>query len=295
MTITLTEAIDEFRKHMQRRGFATTSQQRYDRELCRFAKYTEASTPLDEVTSQRVQEFLDSFDRHAPSTVDLEFTILSSFFRHMVKREFITTDPMQKLERPKVPALRDRKRTRVTQEQVEMLLAACETWPEKMAVYSLAYLGLRRSALARARWGDVDGKARTISVLEKGGKRREKPIPDALWRVWTQYAIERGPVAPEDWLVPNRRDTGRRDERSNRVVWYLVKDVAKRADIEVHCHAFRSAFAVQFLRENPQHFDLCRQLLGHASMNTTVGYQDELEAERLREHVGGLSYRKGAA
>lgn len=290
MSTTLREAITAFKGDMRRRMLSDNAQDRYGRELDRFAAHAGERTPVVEIGPGVCRSWLDTFDNHEPSTVALEATIMSSFFRHLVLDEVIDANPMDKVRRPKVPQLRDRKRVRITGEQVATMLEACETWPERMCLYSLAYLGVRRTALANLRWRDVDGKQWTATFREKGAKRIEKPIPHELRKVWTRYAIECGPLHPDDFVVPNRKPLGHRGDRSPRVVYCIVRDVADRCGIKAHVHAFRAAFAVQFLESKPDQLEALRNLMGHASMQTTLGYADGVDTGRLMREVVDLSF-----
>lgn len=295
---TIDDAISMFTGEMRRGQWTENAQQRYSNELKRFAKHVGGSMPVTLIGTDQARSFLDTFDNHAASTVALEHTILSSAFKFWVLNDIVEMNPMVKIKRPKVPALRDRVRVRITSAQVETMLAACRTWSEKLCLHTLAYMGVRRTALANLRWKDVDGKRWLATFAEKGRKRISKPIPHELRKVYTAYALHRSaegrPIDPEEWVVPNKRPPSQLVSRSPRIVYVLVVDVAKRCNIKAHVHAFRAAFAVHFLRNNPANLEALRQLMGHTSISTTQGYLDEMEGEDAMRVVESLAYGSAA-
>lgn len=297
--VTLGDAINAFANEMRMSMWTPNAQDRYSRELWRFAKHVGADLRIDSMGVEEARSFLGTFDNHAPSTVALEHTILSSFYKFLVLNDYAPVNPMDKIRRPKVPPLRDRVRTRISSAQVTALLNACITWSERLCLNTLAFLGVRRTALANLRWKDVDGKRWTATFAEKGRKVIAKPVPHELRRLFTVYAIERSqdgkPIDPQEWVVPNRRPMSQMVTRSPRIIYNIVKDVAKRCEITAHVHSFRAAFAVHFLRTNPAQIESLRQLMGHGSINTTQGYLDELESEDAMRVVESMTYGSVAA
>lgn len=287
----LDEAAQLYAGERRRAQFSANGDERYGREIERFIAHVGGAMPVTSVGPAECRSYIDTFDNHAPATVALEHTILSSFFRFLALDDVIEVSPMLKVRRPRVPAAKDRKRTRISSAEVGKLLAACETWPERMCLNTLALTGVRRTALSNLRWADVDGTQWTATFVEKGSKRITKPVPVDLRRVWTRYAIALGPFSPEEWVVPNRGRVRSIERRSSRVIYCIVKDVASRVGIACHVHSFRAAFAVHFLRNNPANLEALRQILGHANIATTQGYLTELEGQDAMGVVKDLTFR----
>jgi integrase len=215
---------------------------------------------------------------------------LASFWRFLVRNDYSPASPLVKIKRPKVVPIRYRKRVRFTTAQMQEMLDACETWPERLCLHTLAHTGLRRTALAMARWGDLDGKAWTLEVIEKGEKTRKIPVPKALRKLYMEYWNEHPDLQPEHWIVPSR-DGRHRPARSCRVVYSLVKGVAGRCGIEAHAHAFRAGFAIWFLEHYPNSILTLSSLLGHSSVAVTqasyaTDFADRLAAESVID-LGG--------
>lgn len=281
------EAIRRYDGEMRRLGFTMNTRVRYGRELQRFGEFIHP-TKMEAATTDQCRDFLDEFADCKPATVALENTILRGFFEWLVDDEVIDRNPMQRVRRPKVPPLADREVVTITTHDVEAMLAACETWPEKLCIGVLAYTGARRNAAANLRWRDVDLRRGVVTLHEKGQKAITKPLADQLLALLWTYDLAHRP-SPDDWVIPNRRPTGR-DKRSNRIVYHLVKQVAARAGVKSHCHAVRAAFAVRYLETHPGQAEHLQALMGHSNIATTFGYLRRLDRERAMETVRGLSF-----
>jgi site-specific recombinase XerD len=291
---TLAQCVQNFRAEMRRRGWKpNTTQVRYGRELDRFAAFLGPDTDIRKITADHIRDYLDANQDWAEATTALFVTILNSFFKWLVREEVIDVSPSERIDRPKVPHYSDRKRTKITPDQVDIMLRDCRRWAERIGLHVLAYTAVRRNAASELRWKDVDLDAGKIKFSEKGGKMRTLPIFDELRSVLEAYVLEHGTPGPDEFVIPNRRPTGRLT-RSNKIVYLLVKQVAARNGIESTVHAFRRAFAVFFLERYPDQIETLRVMLGHESIATTQIYVDEFNAERALEKIVHLSFGKSA-
>jgi integrase len=112
----------------------------------------------------------------------------SRFLEWLDKQRPIKRNPLDFVRRPRRIAAEDLDVTSVSTTDVPKLLAACDTWPERIAVAILAYLGPRRNAVALLRLSDyelnpaldelgrITGRPR-IRFREKGSKVIWKPRP----------------------------------------------------------------------------------------------------------------------
>ena len=74
------------------------------------------------------------------------------------------------------------------------------------------------------------------------------------------------------------------------MIWRTVKRLGRRAEVEVHPHSLRAAFAVQFLETHPGELEALQRLLGHSKIETTQIYLRQLDNERQMERVRDLSW-----
>jgi site-specific recombinase XerD len=101
-------------------------------------------------------------------------------------------------------------------------------------------------------------------------------------------AVESGevPCRPDDYVIPNRRAASvRRAERSDKVIWETVRQVADRAGVKSTVHALRRAFAVAFLTQHPGALKSLQALMNHSRIDTTEVYLRALNRSQAMEAV----------
>lgn len=147
------------------------------------------------------------------------------------------------------------------------------------AILELVYgAGLRVQELCDLRLGDVDVEGRLVRVLGKGRKERVVPFGRFAARALEAW-IEQGWVSlggheprREDALFLNRRGgpVGQRDVR---------RLVERRSPVPASPHTLRHSFATHLL-DGGADLRVVQELLGHASLETTVRYT-HVSSERL--------------
>ena len=288
-------AIDRYLGELARAGRQSSTRLSYQRYLFKLAVQVERSRPeptARDVTTDDCREFLDKWVGSSPSTVCSIHSALNGFFHWLYLEGEIDANPMTRIARPRRPRPEDLDVTIIKPGDVERMLAAAEDWQEFLCLSVLAYTGIRRSSASRLRWRDVDLEDGTIRVLEKGGKTAVKPIPSELIEI-LRAAAASGEVAsgPADYVIPNRRLASvRRSERSSKVIWETVKEVAARVEVPANVHALRRAFAVAFLTSHPGALEALQALLNHSRIDTTQVYLRALNRSKVMEAVRDLSW-----
>jgi integrase len=270
---------------------------------------------VGEVTTTQLRRFLVAHAHNAhpwragkpkaSGTRAIEVTVLNSLFDWLTFEQVIKTNPtrrhgMRILDRPPVGRPEDNDNiVSISSSDVRKLIDAALDWDEKLIIYTLAYLGPRRHALALAKLADYDqaGAPPTIKFREKGRKTIAKPVPAPLVDI-IAAACAAGVYDEQDWLVPNRKpgQAGAvwlpslgEDERDDRFVWRTVRRLGDRAGVRTHTHALRAAFAVFFLESGGDKYDL-QLLMGHSSGSTTDVYLRRLDKRKRMESVLTLNY-----
>lgn len=145
-----------------------------------------ASTMLDDLTTDRLQEWVDDqCVRVSPSTANRDLTVLVSVLKTArLQWKWMHGQPYKDIRRPKDPAPRDR---RISQDEIEKVLKALDydekvpvaTTRQQIAVAFLLALetAMRQGELWGLEWRRVHLKERYV-VLEdtKNGSRREVPL-----------------------------------------------------------------------------------------------------------------------
>jgi integrase len=85
---------------------------------------------------------------------------------------------MDRTPRPKRPAPDEVPLRAISGSEVRRMFDACRTVRELLCLSTVAYLGSRRGAAARLRWGDVDLAEGWATLREKGAKIHAVALPD---------------------------------------------------------------------------------------------------------------------
>jgi integrase len=284
----LDQASDLYIGELARRGCTQSTRLSYQRILWAFSARYDELAPW-EVTADDCRRFLDRWVDCSPSTLAQYVSILRGFFAFLLDEEIVEANPMERIRRPPRKRPEELDVVTIQASDVDRLYAACQEWDELLCLAILTYLGPRRNAAALARRGDVDLEHGTLRLHEKGGKVMVKPLPDELVEIIR--TAERAGIwtSPRDYLIPNRRAPRRDGERSNKVVYAIVKRIAARIGIEAHPHALRAAFAVRFDEQTSDVMAL-KDLLGHTRLETTQVYLRRRQKQVKMEKVRGLSW-----
>jgi len=285
---TLDRALDHYIGALAREGRTEATRRKYRQVLEPFTRLYPEHAPA-EISEADCERYLNRWVNCAPATVALYVSILRSFFAFLEGKGVVQLNPAAKIKRPALKRPEELDVVETKQAEVQKLYAAAEEWDEVICLALLTGLGPRRNAAALARRSDVDFERGTIRLHEKGGKVIVKPLPNELAAI-LQAAEAAGVWTSErEYLIPNRRETRREGERSNKVVYAIVKRLAERAGVETHPHSLRAAFAVRFDEQVADVMAL-KDLLGHTRLETTQVYLRRRDRARGMEKVRGLNW-----
>lgn len=150
-----------------------------------------AERAIDSVTTAEVEEFLAQF-AHAASRATW-LNRISTLFAFAVRREFITRNPCDRLERISV----DRQAPLVlSPAQSQLLLSITPTVMRPYVILGM-FAGIRPAELLQLRWSDVDLVTFTVKVnVAKTRRRRIVPLHARAVKLLAEHPLKAGPVAP---------------------------------------------------------------------------------------------------
>lgn len=212
---------------------------------------------------------------------------IKSFYRFLFIDGFISADPTELLESPKIGL---KLPTVLTVNEINRILDSIDlTQPEgqrNRAMLEVLYsCGLRVSELTSLRLSDIYFDEGFISVIGKGNKQRLVPISQTALKEIRYYLEDRElmPVKKgyEDILFLSRRGTA----LSRIMVFHVVKVQTERAGIQknVSPHTFRHSFATHLL-EGGANLIAIQEMLGHENVTTTEIYT-HIDREFLRKEI----------
>jgi integrase/recombinase XerD len=212
---------------------------------------------------------------------------VKSFYRFLLVDDYITNDPTELLESPKIglklPEVLTVDEINSILDTIDLSLA--EGQRNRAMLEVLYSCGLRVSELITLRYPDVYFDEGFIKVEGKGSKQRLVPISETALHEIKNYLYDRNRVnvkkGHEDILFLSRRGTG----LSRLMVFHVVKQQTEMAGIHknVSPHTFRHSFATHLL-EGGANLRAIQDMLGHEKITTTEIYT-HISRESLRKEI----------
>jgi integrase/recombinase XerD len=212
---------------------------------------------------------------------------LRSLYRFLLLDGYITSDPTESLESPRIgmrlPGV-------LTEEEIDRMMAAIDVSAaaghRNRAIMEVLYsCGLRVSELTDLKYSDIYFDEGFLIVRGKGNKQRLVPVSDAALHEINLYLTDRRLIVPkkgyEDVLFLNPH--GRRLSRV--MVYYLVTRFGEQAGIrkKISPHTLRHSFATHLL-EGGANLRAIQMMLGHEKITTTELYT-HMNREFLRHEI----------
>jgi len=238
---------------------------------------------VEEITSQDIKKFL----RYLRTDTDLSdrsifdyHGVLSSFWSWAEKELSIAHVIKGKVDKPKFTK---RQIDPAPMEDVRKIIRACATAErknkrkytsrrpmakrDKAIIIVMVDCGIRVSELCDLMVDDYNGKRLHVQ-RGKGDKGRFLPLGTRARRALWRYLADRQNKLPEEPLFCTR---GR--ERMNRNnVGKMLKRLCTQAKVShIHPHRLRHTFAIEFLRNGGNPFEL-RDMLGHTTLTMVTNY-----------------------
>jgi site-specific recombinase XerD len=215
----------------------------------------------------------------AKTTVARKLAAIRSFYRHLVERGALESNPADLVSSPKKDSyLPHVLKAGEVAELLERIPATSPLDLRDRAMFELAYAaGLRAEELTALDMASPDADGEQVRVEGKGGRTRVVPVGEHAWRALDRYLSRgRGALDCGDSDALFLSKSGRRLSTSD--VRRRLKLQAKRAGISPH--TLRHSFATHLL-EGGADLRTIQELLGHASISTTQTYT-RVESKRLR-------------
>lgn len=255
-------------------------------------------TPADienYMISLETRETKEGTKRTGDDIQQARWTSLNVFFNWLIKRNYITENPMVIVDRPKNNT--EHKVTYLTKVEINRLFKAIENNPSQVisardkALFSLALAtGLRASALVNINIEDINFDSGIINVVEKRKKIREISIGPNIKNVLTEWIDTRNSEFKD-------LDTSALfiSQKKNRLSPDAANDALKKycdeAGIQkkITMHKLRSSAACTLAKNNVPVKAIAKQL-GHSSITVTMKYIDVFneDAEKVKNVLDGL-------
>jgi integrase/recombinase XerC len=210
-------------------------------------------------------------------TVCKKLSALKTFYRYLLGRGMVKTDPVHSLQGPKKEKTLP---TYVREADMDKLLdsnqfdQAPDGERDRLILLILYSTGIRRSELYGLNWADVEFDSRQLKVTGKRNKQRIVPFGDELKQALLNYRhtleqLPEGSVRTKALLVD--RKTG--DRLSSAKIYETVHNYLSQIPTlkKRSPHVLRHSFATAMLNHDAN-LQAVKELLGHESLSTTEIY-----------------------
>ena len=280
--------LDAFIQHMRVARRASEHTLRgYASDVLAFLRFAEETgAPMDQLLVRRYLARLRAAG-HAKSSVARNVAALRAFFKYLVRRGTVQTDPTEGIRPPK----QARKLPKVVDEDVitSLVLAPDTNSPtglrDRAILETLYASGMRVSELLSLKVGDVAGGAGEISVVGKRDKERIVLLGSAAVESLAEYLVSGRPKLAArskrstDALFLGYRGTVLVASSVQRIVDKYVEAVSE--SLKISPHTLRHSFATHLMNHGAD-LRSVQELLGHENLTTTQIYT-HVSRERLKE------------
>jgi site-specific recombinase XerD len=262
----------------------TAKEQRY--AIGYFADFMGERSPKM-IGESDMERYLVSMTGLAPGTIRHRWRTAYAFLEWCVDEGKCRKNVARRIPTPKVPRAVHRN---LRPDQSTALHDACVDDRERLIVALGFQLGMRRSEIARAQVGDLDLVGRTVTIVGKGGHQREVALTAEAERAIGAYMGDRRWHAGA--LV---RDLEGQHGLTPGYIGELFERIAYRAGVKtrpwdgVATHSARHTCGTDVAHAcgDPT---IVRDVLGHASLNTTSIYVGAVSTDAQREAMEGRRY-----
>ena len=260
---------------------------------------------IQSITSRDIQLFLNYLRTTyktkqgkplAPKTVRHHYRFLVSVFKYAYKQEFITENPMDKIDCPKLPK---KKVDALTKEQAEQFFTIVNTCPIdfKCMLYLMTTTGVRRGELIGLQWRDIDFNKLTIDIKRNvtytplSGIVVDTPKTECSIRtihlissvaaMLKEYKEEMYSIAKaKDFVFPN--DTDNSLPRDPNSVTSRVKRFMRANNLpDLSPHDLRHSCATLLL-SNGADIKSVQDILGHTDASTTLNFYVRSDLQNMK-------------
>jgi integrase/recombinase XerC len=235
--------------------------------------------------------------QYSKATIARKLATLRSFYKFLVKRNQLTSNPVVAVRTPK----QDKKLPRfLDYEEIKKLLdtPSLENWlgaRDRAIMETLYSTGIRVSELVALNMDDIDFLGEVVHIRGKGKKERIAPIGSSALQVIQHYMEYRNKRAQNNVNFDSKvlfvNKHGKR--LSTRSVRRKMDKYLKMAGLDpaISPHTLRHSFATHMLN-NGADLRSVQELLGHQSLSTTQVYT-HLTTSKLKDAYENAHPRSG--
>jgi integrase len=251
---------------------------------------------LHQVRSVAVERWLTTLSG-APATKAKKRNIFSTLYRHAMRYEWTTANPIEMVRQS---AKRVREPDVLTPEELQLLIAELGE-PAKTLVITAAVTGLRCGELIGLRWQDIDFERGTIRIVRSlvdhvegqpktEASRKPLPLSPQLSQTLLQWRSVASFAGPENWVFASPASFGKMPYWPGTILVRHIKPAAQRLGITktIGWHTFRRTYAT-LLSASGASVTTTMELMRHANPSVTFGLYAQAVTEEKRRAQNALA------
>lgn len=284
--------IERFKDNMLIQNYSNRSIESYINQTKLFLSFIEEHFPrvrkITEITKDSICEYMNHLIRYKnkrgkgldSKTIRLKIISIRSFFKFLVKQDFILSNPMIYTELPRKET--SLPRNILTENEIMKLITGIKTNTpigiRNRAIVEVFYsTGIRTSELTSLKISDVNLTEQIVIIVKgKGNKTRVVPLGQyachyiGLYLDLARKHLLKGKINDDGYLFITERGCPFNKETINK---YVIPAVIKDSGIDkkITCYTFRHSIATQLVK-NKVDIRYVAELLGHESLETTKKY-----------------------
>lgn len=294
----LSQVIDGF-FIVRRSRLAATTQNNYRNCFNHLSKFFGPDTLFTEIDAVAIRRFLDYLrDSDLSDRSVHDYLVICSALWTFAADEFKVPHVIKEVEKPDYT---EKEIVPFTEDEIKAITSAAEwtaqwdtrkgkhvrskrqTWRRDLAIIILLLdTGLRVSEMCKLQATDYQQENGRLQVrFGKGSKQRSVFLGTTAQRVIWRYMMSRDRIRPTDPIFVTRHNK----PLDRNYIRHLFDRIGANAGVtNVHPHRFRHTFAIQFLRNGGNVFELQR-ILGHADLDTVKIYLNlaQVDIERAQK------------
>jgi site-specific recombinase XerD len=285
MTMSITNVIINFRRHIKRRNYSPHTVKYYLSVIKQFVIWL--NVPLEHADVDKIEQYIDHLHqkRMQPASINLYVAIIRVFYDYLKYEEKVNLlNPVTAKCRLRVPKPLPRA---LREDQVEQFFEVIKTRRDWAMFRLMLRCGLRVEEVANLRLGDIDIKQRRIMVVDgKGGKDRVVYISDDAVDGLIAYLKLRSHRRVKKVFLVEKGDY-KGQPISVRGIQKRMEYYARKTGLKISCHHLRHTMATQLLNADAQ-VESIQDLLGHNWITTTERYCKVSNVKVKRDYFNAM-------
>jgi len=280
----LTNLIDEYIDSLRWSNYSQNTVRGYRHDLLHFLKHQEdeENFTLEDFTADALTSYFSSL-AVAPTTLARRQSTFSSFCNWLRKNSYITINPLDKIQRVKLPEKLPKAKTKSELAKLFSVMKQRkdEYGKRDYALFLLLYQsGLRVSEALSLRISDVNFQNQTIRLFGKGQVESIIPFSTQTKNALRAYLRIRRDKTDKSYLFLSYR----KGKLGYRQVYTLLKEYAKQAGIkDITPHSLRHSFCTHLLASGRNLREI-QQLARHKSIQSTVRYLSLSDEQTIKAY-----------